>query len=79
MITRKPKGKARRETSKFLETLMGGPLTLGAALSRSPPRPTSPNMRRHDPSLSTPYISRSASVRRAAAIFRWSDGRSSRA
>jgi transcriptional regulator with XRE-family HTH domain len=33
MITRKPKGKARREASKFLETLMGGPLTLGAALS----------------------------------------------
>jgi transcriptional regulator with XRE-family HTH domain len=33
MITRKRKGKGRRETSKYLETLMGGPLTLGAALS----------------------------------------------
>ena len=33
MITRRAKGKARRDTSKYLETLMGGPLTLGAALS----------------------------------------------
>jgi transcriptional regulator with XRE-family HTH domain len=33
MITRRAKGKARRDASKYLETLMGGPLTLGAALS----------------------------------------------
>lgn len=33
MITRKAKGKTRRGASKYLETLMGSPLTLGAALS----------------------------------------------
>ena len=33
MITRKAKGKAGREALKYLETLMGGSLTLGAALS----------------------------------------------
>jgi hypothetical protein len=33
MITRKAKRKTRREASKYLEALMGGPLTLGAALS----------------------------------------------
>lgn len=33
MITRKAKGNGRREAAKYLETLMGGPLTLGAALS----------------------------------------------
>ena len=33
MITRKSKGKGRREAAKYLETLMGGPLTFGAALS----------------------------------------------
>jgi len=33
MITRKAKGKGRRKAAKYLETLMGGPLTLGAALS----------------------------------------------
>jgi len=33
MITKKAKGKSRRGASKYLETLMGGPLTLGAALS----------------------------------------------
>lgn len=33
MTTRKVKGKNRREASKYLEALMGGPLTLGAALS----------------------------------------------
>ena len=33
MITRRAKGKARRDASKYLETLMGGPLTFGAALS----------------------------------------------
>jgi transcriptional regulator with XRE-family HTH domain len=33
MITRKAKRKTRREASRYLETLMGGPLTLGAALS----------------------------------------------
>src|SRR5450759_2519637 len=33
MTTSKAKGKARREASKYLENLMGGPLTLGAALS----------------------------------------------
>jgi transcriptional regulator with XRE-family HTH domain len=33
MITRKSKRKTRREASRYLETLMGGPLTLGAALS----------------------------------------------
>ncbi len=33
MITRKVKGRSRREASKYLETLMGAPLTLGAALS----------------------------------------------
>jgi transcriptional regulator with XRE-family HTH domain len=33
MITKKVKGKARREASKYLETIMGGPLTFGAALS----------------------------------------------
>ncbi len=33
MITRKTKRKTGREASKYLEALMGGPLTLGAALS----------------------------------------------
>jgi len=33
MTTKKTKGQARREASKYLETIMGGPLTLGAALS----------------------------------------------
>ncbi len=33
MTTRKAKGRGRREASKVLENLMGGPLTLGAALS----------------------------------------------
>jgi transcriptional regulator with XRE-family HTH domain len=33
MTTRKVKEKSRREASKYLEALMGGPLTLGAALS----------------------------------------------
>jgi antitoxin HigA-1 len=33
MTTRKTKGKGRREASKYLEGLMSGPLTLGAALS----------------------------------------------
>jgi antitoxin HigA-1 len=33
MTTRNTKGKGRREASKYLEGLMGGPLTLGAALS----------------------------------------------
>lgn len=33
MITRKPKSRSRRAASKYLEKLMGGPLTLGAALS----------------------------------------------
>ena len=33
MTTRKTKGQGRREASKYLEGLMGGPLTLGAALS----------------------------------------------
>jgi len=33
MTTRRVKGRARREASRFLETLMGGPLTLGGALS----------------------------------------------
>jgi transcriptional regulator with XRE-family HTH domain len=33
MITKKTKGKARRDASKFLEALIGGPLSLGAALS----------------------------------------------
>jgi antitoxin HigA-1 len=33
MTTRKTKGNERREASKYLEVLMGGPLTLGAALS----------------------------------------------
>ena len=33
MITKKTKGKGRAVASKFLETLMGGPLSLGAALS----------------------------------------------
>jgi len=33
MITGKVTGKARRGASKSLETLMGGPLTLGTALS----------------------------------------------
>ena len=33
MTTRKTKAKGHREASKYLESLMGGPLTLGAALS----------------------------------------------
>jgi antitoxin HigA-1 len=33
MTDRRPKGKVRREASKVLQALMGGPLTLGAALS----------------------------------------------
>ena len=33
MITKKAKGKGRAGASKFLETLMGGPLSFGAALS----------------------------------------------
>lgn len=33
MITRKARSRGRREASKFLETLMGGPLTLGGVLS----------------------------------------------
>jgi transcriptional regulator with XRE-family HTH domain len=33
MITKKTKGKGQREASRYLEVLMGGPLTLGAALS----------------------------------------------
>ena len=33
MITKKMRGKGRREASKYLETLMGAPLSLGAALS----------------------------------------------
>jgi antitoxin HigA-1 len=33
MITRKVKGRSGREASKVLKKLMGGPLTLGAALS----------------------------------------------
>ena len=33
MITRKVKKKGPREASKYLEALMSGPLTLGAALS----------------------------------------------
>jgi plasmid maintenance system antidote protein VapI len=33
MVTRKTKGKGRREASRYLETIIGGPLTLGAALS----------------------------------------------
>jgi transcriptional regulator with XRE-family HTH domain len=33
MITKKTKGQARRGASKYLETVMGGPLTFGAALS----------------------------------------------
>lgn len=33
MTTRKARGKPGREASKYLETLMRGPLTLGAALS----------------------------------------------
>ena len=33
MTTKKVKGKSPREASKYLEALMGGPLTLGAALS----------------------------------------------
>lgn len=33
MITRKAKGRSGREASKVLEGLMGGPLTLGRALS----------------------------------------------
>lgn len=33
MITRKARGRVRRDAPKFLETLMGGPLTLGGALS----------------------------------------------
>jgi len=33
MITRKTKRKTGREAAKYLEALMGGPLTLGAALS----------------------------------------------
>ena len=33
MITKKTKGKGRRTASKYLETIMGGPLTFAAALS----------------------------------------------
>ncbi|HJX53933.1 MAG TPA: helix-turn-helix transcriptional regulator [Polyangia bacterium] len=33
MTTRKASGTTRRDASRFLESLMGGPLTLGAALS----------------------------------------------
>ncbi len=33
MTTRRMKGIGRREASKYLESLMGGPLTLGAALA----------------------------------------------
>lgn len=33
MTTRRTKGAIRRGTSAYLETLMGGPLTLGAALA----------------------------------------------
>jgi transcriptional regulator with XRE-family HTH domain len=33
MTTKKVKVRSRRGASKYLETLMGGPLTLGAALS----------------------------------------------
>jgi antitoxin HigA-1 len=33
MTTKKVKGKTRREASKYLEILMGGPLTLGTALA----------------------------------------------
>ena len=33
MITRTAKRTARREASRYLESLMGGPLTLGVALS----------------------------------------------
>jgi antitoxin HigA-1 len=33
MTTKKTKGKGRQEASKYLESLMGGPLTLGTALS----------------------------------------------
>jgi transcriptional regulator with XRE-family HTH domain len=33
MTTRKAMGTTRREAARYLESLMGGPLTLGAALS----------------------------------------------
>ena len=33
MITKRAKGKGRTRASKFLQNLMGGPLSLGAALS----------------------------------------------